>query len=233
MSRRAASARDELNPYVAITDTALNLVLVVVLVVAVLTAAVPVSRAAERRDLEREVQRRVDQRMALEDARYRASQRAFRRAVERLIEPSRQPTVNANKNDPPGTQRWVFDNRTLFEPGTVALTPGARGTLLSFAQALRENRDKWRRIRVEGHTAPTRQGQADRWEDATDRAASVARLLAGEGSIPAHFLATAGRGGQDPLARDGRVLPQGDPAHARVEIVLEYVNRAAGTPAGR
>lgn len=202
MTRRLRHARDDLNPYVALTDTTLNLVLVLVFFVAALTAV---------------------GRVSWDDIRYKDAQKEFEQAVQRLITVNQRPITNIGKNDPPGTQRWVFANSALFTPGQAALSPAGQVTLGRFALALRQNAGTWRRIRVEGHTLPTLVQQADRWEDATNRAAAVARFLVNNGEIPPYFIATAGRGGQDPL--QGLLL--NDPAHARIEIVLEYARSAA------
>lgn len=204
MTRRARRHREELNPYVALTDTTLNIILVMVFFVATLTAV---------------------GRVSWDDIRYKDAQKAFAAAVEKLIPPEERPRLNDAKNDPPGTQRWVFTSSALFQPSTANLSAAGKETLSRFAVALRRNATTWRRIRVEGHTQPTTQQNADRWEEATNRAAAVARFLVNEGSIPPYFIATAGRGGQDPL----RNRPLNDPGHARIEIVLEYAKNAAAT----
>ena len=202
MTRRLRHAREELNPYVALTDTTLNLVLVMVFFVAALTAV---------------------GRVSWDDIRYKDAQKEFKLAVEKLIVLNPRPITNVGKNDPPGTQRWVFANSALFTPGKATLSAAGEATLNRFALALRQNATTWRRIRVEGHTRPTLAQNADRWEDATNRAAAVARFLVNTGGIPPYFIATAGRGGQDPL----KGLALNDPAHARIEIVLEYAKSAA------
>lgn len=203
MSRRALPA-DDLNPYVALTDTTLNVILVMVFVVAALTSLTRVN---------------------WENLRYQDAQTAFQEAVNARIPTARRPLLNRGKNDPVGTQRWVFTNNTLFKPGSVNLSPGGRATLKQFAQALRENPGTWRRIRIEGHTLPTLTRTSDRWEDATNRAAAAARFLVTQGGIAPYYIATAGRGGQNPLPN----LTLTAPDHARIEIVLEYTNNA---PAG-
>ncbi|GGN47277.1 MULTISPECIES: OmpA family protein [Deinococcus] len=203
MSRRTLPA-DDLNPYVALTDTTLNVILVMVFVVAALTALTRVN---------------------WENLRYQDAQTAFQEALKDRIPAARRPVLNRGKNDPVGTQRWVFTNTALFKPGSVNLSPGGRATLGQFAQALRENRGTWRRIRIEGHTLPTLNRTSDRWEDATNRAAAAARFLVTQGGIEPYFIATAGRGGQNPLPD----LKLTAPDHARIEIVLEYTNSA---PAG-
>ncbi|TSA82129.1 OmpA family protein [Deinococcus detaillensis] len=202
MTRRLRHGREELNPYVALTDTTLNLVLVMVFFVAALTAV---------------------GRVSWDDIRYKDAQKEFAKAVKQLIAVDQRPVPNVSKNDPPGTQRWVFANSVLFTPGTAALSSAGQATLDRFALALRKNANTWRRIRVEGHTQPTLAAKADRWEDATNRAAAVARFLVNSGGIPPYFIATAGRGGQDPLKN----LALNNPAHARIEIVLEYAKSAA------
>lgn len=202
MTRRARHTREDLNPYVALTDTTLNMVLVMVFFVATLSAV---------------------GRVAWDDVKYKDAQKVFAQAVQRLIPAPQCPTINVGKDDPPGTQRWVFANSALFVPGKAALSANGQSVLERFCTALRQNGDTWRRIRVEGHTRPTTANQADRWEDATDRAAAVARFLVNNGRIRPYFIATAGRGGQDPLPG----IALNDPAHARIEIVLEYSRNAA------
>ena len=195
--RRARLGRDELNPYIAITDTSMNLILVMVFLVAALTSV---------------------GRVSWDDVRYKDGQKVFAAAVERRIPAPQRPSINSVKNDPPGTQRWVFLNSSLFKPGSDTLALGGATTLDQFADALRANLNTWRRIRIEGHTMPTLYSDVDHWEDATTRAAVVARYLVARGRIPPYFIATAGRGGQDPLPG----IPLSSPAHARIEIVLEY-----------
>lgn len=204
--RRAAHAREDVNPYIAVADMALNVVLVMVFFVAALTAI---------------------GRVSWEDVRYKEAQQAFETSLKRLVEPARRPLLTLGKNDPPGTQRWRFRTTQLFKPNTAELTPNGRVILLRFARALRENQDKWRRIRIEGHTVRTTRN--DRWEEATNRAAAVARFLVNEGKVAPWFLTTAGRGGQDPL---GHLAPD-DPAQARIEIVLEYAGQAASGGTGQ
>ncbi|WP_034388442.1 OmpA family protein [Deinococcus sp. YIM 77859] len=204
--RRAHRAREDVNPYIAVADTALNVVLVMVFFVGALTAI---------------------GRVSWEDVRYKEAQQAFEASLRRLVEPARRPILTPGKNDPPGTQRWRFRTAQLFTPNTAELTPDGRATLLRFARVLRENQDKWRRIRIEGHTVRTTRN--DRWEEATNRAAAVARLLVNEGKVAPWFLTTAGRGGQDPLAH----LAPDDPAQARIEVVLEYAGQAADGGSGR
>ena len=201
-TRRTRSTRDELNPYIALTDMAMNLVLVMVFLVAALTSV---------------------GRVSWDDVRYKDSQQVFAAAVEQRIPAVRRPSINLVKNDPPGTQRWVFANSSLFKTGTDTLAPNGMRTLDEFADALRANSNTWRRIRIEGHTMPTAAEGVDRWNDATSRATVIATYLVARGQIPPFFLATAGRGGQDPL--EG--LPATSPAHARIEIVLEYGKHAA------
>lgn len=207
MSRRRAP-RDDLNPYVALTDTTLNVILVMVFFVATLTAV---------------------GRVSWDDVRYKDAQKAFQAAVRTLIVAPRRPVVNVTKNDPPGTQRWSFKSSTLFVPGRAVLSAEGQATLAQFARALQQNRNTWRRIRVEGHTLPTTRRNNDRWEEATNRAAAVARYLVTKGGIEPYFLATAGRGGQDPLPG----LPVTAAEHARIEIVLEYAAQAADGGKGK
>lgn len=203
MSRRTHLTED-LNPYIALTDTTLNIILVLIFFVATLSAV---------------------GRVAWDDVRYKDAQKIFAQAVKTLIAAPQRPSLNSGKNDPPGTQRWVFTNSVLFDGNQPVLSAGGQATLAQFALALRQNDSTWRRIRVEGHTIPTVKRTADRWEEATNRAAAVARFLVNQGDIAPYFIATAGRGGQDPLPKLGPTST----AHARVEIVLEYARASAAT----
>lgn len=92
---------------------------------------------------------------------------------------------------------------------------------------LRKHKDKWRRIRIEGHTLPPKLGEPDDWELSSKRAAVVARVFASKGHIPSYLLAVAGRAGQDPQNKERPT----DPANERVEIIIEYAKMdARGIP---
>ncbi len=190
---------DGANPYIALADLAINLVLVLAFFVAAVNA---LGRAG------------------WEQIRYKDMQAEFRRAVETLPKAER-PQENLGKNDPPGVQRWVFSGSGLFKPGTAHFVqPVWQGShpLASFARLLKENQRQWRRIRVEGHTKPPNPGAPDEWELSAARAAMVTKVIAVRGHIPPHFLAVAGRAGQDPMNK----ASPGDPSNERVEVLVEY-----------
>lgn len=194
-----ATSEDSINPYIAFTDVGINLILIMVFFVA---SVLTIGRAG------------------WEKIRYQEPMEQFRRAVMQKIPVAICPKAlkPEERNDPPGTQRWVFAGRQLFYPNTAELTPQGASSLIHFAKILRQHRDKWRRIRIEGHTVPPLPGQRDDWELSAQRAAIVARVFHAEGRIPSHFLAVSGRAGQAPVDKPNRL----NPANERVEIVIEF-----------
>lgn len=190
---------DNVNPYIAFTDVALNLLLIILFVLAALLAM---------------------GRPGWEEARYRESMQQLRQAVAQMPEQIRPQLVsNVLRNDPPGVQRWMFPGRSLFYPRTARLTPEGYKTIREFAYILSQHRDKWRRIRIEGHTIPPRPGQRDNWELSAKRAAVVARIFHADGRIQSYFLAVSGRAGQTPVDKTN---PR-NPANERVEVAIEFV----------
>ena len=227
MRRRAP--QESLNPYIAMTDVMINLVLIFTFFLA---ASTVVGRAG------------------WELVRYRDAQAKFREALERGSDPASRPTEHKGKNDPPGAQRWVFPQRVLFEKSSAVLLPEGRNAVLVFARVLSQDRFRqlWRRIRIEGHTMPApavpsfsvpwggrrrvyvgapmplpASGNEDDWELSAGRAAQVARVFTGAGHIESYYIAIAGRAGQDPI--DNSV--EGASANERVEIVIEYAQQPA------
>lgn len=199
---------DTINPYIALSDLTINLVLILVFFMA---GVVAVGRAG------------------WEQVRYRDSQSAFQEAVEERLSMTHKPVEHKGKNDPPGAQRWVFKNTQLFEPGTAELTAEGRDSLVEFAELLKDHKDKWRRIRVEGHTLPPAPFERNNWTLSNARAEKVARVFSGSGGIASYFLSASGRGGQNPITDDPL-----DPSNERVEIVIEYalnsaVSQSSGT----
>lgn len=194
---------ESVNPYIALADSTLNLVLLLVLFIATVLLAI----------LQRE-----DTHISNRDL--------FEQAIAQAIPENYRPTPYESwkKNDPPGTQRWVFEGQLLFKKGTANLTPKGREVLGEFVNVLARNGDMWRRVRIEGHTTRTPKGQQDDWSLATNRAATVARLLTGHRcKISANYIATSGRGGQDYLS----AYPRTDPHQERVEIILEYATQTS------
>ena len=171
---------DDTNPYIALASTAINVVLILAFFVAAVNA---LGRAG------------------WEQVRYRDAQKEFRRAVRKKPAPGLNSHELVGKNDPPGVQRWVFSGGALFETGTTKIRPQGKLALVRFAEVLRKQRGRWRRVRVEGHTIPPGDGVSDDWELSSARAAVVARVIHEKGHIPSYFLAVAGRAGQDPISK--------------------------------
>lgn len=194
-----ARSEEPINPYIAFTDVGINLILILVFFVA---AVLTIGRAG------------------WEKIRYQEPMERFKQAVHQKVPSPIRPTVldPEKRNDPPGAQRWVFAGRQLFYSGTARLTPEGASSLIHFAQILSQHRDKWRRIRIEGHTIPPTPGERDDWELSAQRAAVVARVFHAEGRIPSYFLAVSGRAGQAPVDKANRW----NPANERVEIVIEF-----------
>lgn len=181
------SQEDEINPYIALADLAITLVLILAFFVAAANAL---------------------GRTGWEQVRYREAQQEFRSALERQLPPRLQPQENSGKNDPLGVQRWTYPGCALFFPGTARLLPEGQQSLQMFARVLKSNKQLWRRIRVEGHTMPPAPGELDDWELSARRAASVARVIHAMGHIPSYYLAVAGRAGQNPVDKPNSVIPQ-------------------------
>ncbi|GAA0516300.1 OmpA/MotB family protein [Deinococcus depolymerans] len=190
---------DDLNPFIAFSDLMLNLALILVFFV---VATILIGRAG------------------WEEVRYKDAQKLVRAAVQRDLPRPLGPS-NTTRLDPPGAQRWVFQNETLFQPGTSTLTEPGRAVLAKFARIICRS-PEWRRIRVEGHTKPI-QGQADEWELSAARAAQVAKVLANIGRIRPYHLAVAGRAGQAPVDKKRPDNPENE----RVELLLEFVSNDA------
>ena len=90
-------ADDGINPYIALADMAMNLVLILAFFVAAVNA---LGRAG------------------WEQVRYRDKQRELRQAIVAALPPRLRPDENGGRNDPPGVQRWVYAEGQLFSPGT-------------------------------------------------------------------------------------------------------------------
>jgi chemotaxis protein MotB len=195
---------DETNPYIALADLAINLVLILAFFAAAVNA---LGRAG------------------WEQVRYRDAQREFREAIRRSLSGAQRPLELGGKNDPPGVQRWVFPGSVLFQPGGPILRREGKAALIQFAQVLSLHRNKWRRIRIEGHTRPPAPGEPDDWDLSCRRAAAVEQVFYFEGHLAPNLLAVAGRAGQDPVRKGSN-----DPVNERVEILIEYAAHAAQSP---
>jgi chemotaxis protein MotB len=199
---------ETINPYIAFTDVGMNLILVLLFFVA---AVLSIGRSG------------------WEKVRYRHPMRDFYNAVQlQMPENVRPQHVSPEaRNDPPGVQRWDFSGKMLFFPNTARLTPEGYRALVQFARILSRHKDKWRRIRIEGHTIPPVQWLHDDWELSASRAAVVARIFHAEGRIPPHFLVVSGRAGQAPVDKRNPANPRNE----RVEIAIEFsLRNAVGQP---
>jgi chemotaxis protein MotB len=190
------------NPYIALADLCVSLILILAFFVAALN---------------------VLGRTGWEKVRYREKQRDFAAAVAVGLPLSVRPHEVTWRNDPPGAQRWVFSRAQLFKPGTAVLTASGVGALEVFSRLLNKHRREWRRIRVEGHTLPPSPDGLDDWNLSSARAAAVAQVIHSRGHIEGYYLAVSGRAGQAPLDRARKQ----DLSNERVEIVLEYARQAA------
>jgi chemotaxis protein MotB len=202
---------DSLNPYIALADLTINLVFVFVFMIAAILVVGEISHEREQR-------------------RYKKAQEVVAQAVSQANLVVRPQVLSPNlRNDPPGAQRWVFSGRDtrgspLFKSFTSpVLTERGRQSFLAFAQVLQQQIGGFRRIRIEGHTIPPKQGDLDNWDLSAQRSAAVANLFAIEGRIPPYYLAVAARGGQ--VLFNGPQGRNADPANDRVEIVIEYNQR--------
>lgn len=184
-SRGARGEEDGINPYIALSDLVISVILIVVFYVAL-------------------------GQLGLINLRYQRAMDDFATQVNQRLPSEVRPYWEKGRNDPPGVQRWVFSGKSLFVPvarGTSAsvlpappqLTPAGSEALTGFARLLKENQSRWRRVRIEGHTQPPEDGQMDDWELSAARAALVARQIQTGGRIPSWFLAVAGRAGQNHL----------------------------------
>jgi chemotaxis protein MotB len=199
--RRSTGEFDLINPYIALTDLLISLAFIFMVFIGGIVFM---------------------GRLGQDDVRYRSAQDTFKGAMQAKFSKN-VAWNNPGRNDPPGTQRWVFTSSALFRPGTAKLIPG-EGTelVLRFASVLRAHSNKWRRIRVEGHTFPPVRGTPDDWNLSSSRAMEIVRLLASEGHIAPHYLSVSGRAGQSPLFKDDK-----DPRNERVEFLIEYGKKSA------
>ncbi len=198
----------DINPFIAFTDVAINFLLILTIIVALL---VGVSQYGWER------------------VRYRTPMEQFEKAVKESLAVSQRPNLLPieSRNDPPGVQRWVFSGQTLFQTGSAQLTVDGRRKITLFAKVLGQHKDKWRRVRIEGHTRAARVGEPETWVLSAQRAAVVAEVLHTQGRIARHMLAIAGRGGQALLYPKQPNHPENE----RVEIVIEFsLKTATGQP---
>ena len=193
---------DEINPYIALSDIAISVVLVIIVFVAL-------------------------DRLGLANFKYKKSMDEFSRAVNHDLAPAVRPRWEQGRNDPPGVQRWVFDGRSIFLPANAAdpnappeLSPDGKRVFADFGKLLRKYQSNWRRIRVEGHTKPPEINAPDDWELSARRAAVVVGQIEAGGHIQPWYFAVSGRAGQNPLHSVYLCCYPGTPATIGVEAVL-------------
>lgn len=190
------------NPYIAFSDLALNLVFVLIFFIGGMLA---VGQAG------------------WEQVRYRNAQQRVQAAVRAAPLPVRPILLGpAQRNDPPGAQRWVFPSENMFEGGSETLTPAGRQVLVAFARVLRQNQKDWKRVRIEGHTQTSKPNTPERWTLSAGRASAVAEAFYLSGGITPNRLAVSARGGQTSF--NGQKF---DPRNERVEIVVEYAQKTS------
>ncbi|GAA5503862.1 hypothetical protein Dxin01_03629 [Deinococcus xinjiangensis] len=191
----------ETNPYIAFSDLILNLVFVLIFFVGGILA---VGQAG------------------WEQVRYRNAQEKVVKAVRKAPLTVRPLLLlPAQRNDPPGAQRWVFRSQNMFLGDTADLTPQGQAALVSFARVLRSQSSNWKRVRIEGHTQTSQPNTPERWGLSAARASAVAEAFYLKGGISPNRLAVAARGGQTPY--DNKKF---DPRNERVEIVVEYAQKS-------
>lgn len=197
---RRLSSQDgvEVNPYIALADNGLSMVMVMTLFTVMVLLAI----------------------LQKEDTRKDVREEFYDRVIQAFPEQQRPQMLDYKvKNDPPGAQRWVFKGQVLFVKGTAKLTPQGKQLLSKFADLMAQNTDKWRRARIEGHTMPTPLNKPDNWDLANLRASTVAKLFTDKScAIRANSISTSGRGGQSKALG----LSRSDQRNERVEIILEY-----------
>ncbi len=115
-----------------------------------------------------------------------------------------------------GGVRVRMDERILFAPGTIVLTPRAEALMGPLAKIF--SRPEIMKVRIEGFTDETPSHgslYASNWELSAARAMSVLRALLAHG-VPASRMSAAGMGSNHPLHEKGRN------ASRRVEIVIKF-----------
>ena len=198
---KTARLQADTNPYIAFSDLTLNLIFVLIFFIGGILA---VGQAG------------------WDQVKYRKAQESGVAAVRRAPLTVRPSLLSpAQRNDPPGAQRWVFRSQNMFAGDSAVLTPQGQGTLVAFAQVLRAQEKNWKRVRIEGHTQTSRPNTPERWDLSATRASAVAEAFYLRGGISPNRLAVAARGGQTPF--NGKKF---DPQNERVEIVVEYAQKS-------
>ena len=120
--RKSHGAEETVNPYIALSDLMITVILIVTFLVAL-------------------------GQLNLAKLKYQNEMKQFAEQVKALP-PVARPDLQTGRNDPPGVQRWVFSGSDLFLPApprvnlnaplvTPVLTPQGATTLKGFAQLLK------------------------------------------------------------------------------------------------
>lgn len=200
------SKTDSINPFIAYTDVLINTTIIMLLF---LLTVLLVGRAGNA------------------DVRYMRYMVQLEDAVKQGMPAELVPQLlhHHMRNDPQGTHRWVFTARRkpLFIPNTDRLSPEGVKAVKVFAQILQQNKDKWRRIRVEGHVRRSSHGDVADWKLSALRAITVAETIVQNSDIQFHQVSVSGRGSQAPLQARKSYSPLND----RIEIVIEFGHKDA------
>lgn len=190
-----------LNPFIAMTDVMISVILVFILTLAGVSIGSTSGKAIEQQQLER-----LNEQIEI-----------LSEVIDQIPKVLR-PTLDVTRNDPTGTLRWRFEmGASFFEESSTELSLIGNWGVTLFGQALRDTL-VWRRIRIEGHSPQTLLGEPEDWEGSVLRAVRVADVLTNTVGLPAWCIAVAGRGGQDPIQRG--VYSPG--VNDRVDIIVEF-----------
>ncbi len=231
--RKYSHSNETINPYIALADVTINVIFILIFMMAALMVANEINRVktqviiqenATNKTIYQKAQQIIEENER-EKVKYKKAQQTIRVSIQ-TIKPELRPTElpSTFRNDPPGAQRWVFykDNKLgalLFKTAQSAvLTPQGEQKFLALAEALRSQFGNYRRIRIEGHSAPSKQG-LDNWNLSAQRAATIANLFSTLGQIKSNYLAVSARGSQTPFSG---IKEKRSEADNRVEIVVEY-----------
>ncbi len=217
MSSRYRSTQT-LNPYIALADILINLVLILLLFI-------PLILLVGTR--------------GWDEVLYKKYQLQMEEAVNERFSADQRP-VRENRNDASGEQRWVFTKVRMFDSDSSAdlpiLSQEGKNSLKAFASALNAHRDPkdriWWRIRVESHvplskSRPTLNDEAESLKLTGKRATAVSVFLFEKCGIHPWELTTSGRGYQDLRDRERKSSPQNE----RIDLlVISPPQRRAATP---
>ncbi len=188
-----------LNPYIALTDLCINLVLIFALML-------PIVMLLGNK--------------GWEAAKYRKLQDLFKSEIAKA-DTGRLKPIQKPHSDVPGEQRWMFPGQQMFDGGTSTLSPDGENALNAFGKVLKDHKSLWKRVRVEAHTRQVLtyyDGGAEKrsWDLTSQRANVVTKYLFYEGHIEPNFFTASGRGDQDPIDK----INKGSFINDRLDILV-------------